>query len=95
MIQTKQYQKMKIQFKFGNLKGLYVIAYLLLFGGVLRLFSGLYDFFKIQSKLDILEKFDFLVENALLFGLNGLILFLILKWMAVNLRGKDFEMSLK
>ena len=56
---------MKIQFKFGNLKGLYVIAYLLLFGGVLRLFSGLYDFFKIQSKLDILEKFDFLVELEL------------------------------
>ncbi len=87
--------KMKIQFTFGSLKGLYVIAYLLLFGGILRLFSGLYDFFKVQSKLDLLEKFDFLVENALLFGLNGLILFLILKWMAANLRGKDFEMSLK
>lgn len=86
---------MKIQFKFGSLKGLHVIAYLLLFGGILRLFSGLYDFFKVQSKLDLLEKFDFLVENALLFGLNGLILFLILKWMAANLRGKDFEMSLK
>ncbi|PRY90697.1 hypothetical protein [Mongoliibacter ruber] len=86
---------MKIQFKFGNLKGLNVIAYLLLFGGLLRLFSGLYDFFKVQSKLDFLEKLDFLVENALLFGLNGLILFLILKWMAVQLRGKDFEMSLK
>lgn len=86
---------MKIQFKFGSLKGLYVIAYLLLFGGILRLFSGLYDFFKVQTKLDLLEKFDFLVENALLFGLNGLILFLILKWMAANLRGKDFELSLK
>lgn len=86
---------MKIQFKFGNMKGLNVIAYLLLFGGILRLFSGFYDFFKIQSKLELLEKFDFLVENALLFGLNGLILFLILKWIAVNLRGKDFELSLK
>lgn len=86
---------MDIQFKFGNLKGLVVIAYLLLLGGLLRLFSGLYDFFKIQSKMELLEKFDFLVENALLFGLNGLILFLILKWIAVNLRGKDFEMSLK
>lgn len=86
---------MKIQFKFGKLKGIYMIAYLLLLGGLLRLFSGLYDFFKIQSKMAHLEKFDFLVENALLFGLNGLILFLILKWIAVNLRGKDFEMSLK
>lgn len=86
---------MDIQFKFGNLKGLVVIAYILLFGGLFRLFSGLYDFFKIHSKLELLEKFDFLVENALLFGLNGLILFLILKWMAVNLGGKDFEMSLK
>lgn len=86
---------MKIQFTFGNLKGLYLIAYLLLFGGLLRLFSGLYDFLKVQSKLDLLEKFDFLVENALLFGLNGLILFLILKWVAVSLKGKDFELSLK
>jgi hypothetical protein len=86
---------MKIQFTFGNLKGLNIIAYLMLFGGILRLFSGLYDFFKLQSKLDLLEKFDFLVENALLFGLNGLILFLILKWMAENLRGKEFEMSLR
>ncbi|GAB2621591.1 hypothetical protein [Belliella aquatica] len=86
---------MKIQFKFGNLKGLSVIAYLLLFGGILRIFSGLYDFFKIQSKLELLEKFDFLVQNAFLFGLNGLILFLILKWIVVNLKGKDFEMSLK
>jgi hypothetical protein len=82
---------MDIQFKFGNLKGLVIIAYLLLLGGLLRLFSGLYDFFKLQSKMALLEKFDFLVENALLFGLNGLILFLILKGIAVNLRGKDFE----
>ncbi|WP_291786530.1 hypothetical protein [Cecembia sp.] len=86
---------MKIQFTFGKLKGLYTIAYLLLFGGLLRLFSGLYDFFKVQSKLDLLEKFDFLIQNALLFGLNGLILFLILKWIAGNLREKEFEMSLK
>ncbi|EOZ97788.1 hypothetical protein A33Q_1597 [Indibacter alkaliphilus LW1] len=86
---------MKIQFTFGKLKGLFSIAYLLLFGGLLRLFSGLYDFFKVQSKLALLEKFDFLVENALLFGLNGLILFLILKWIAGNLREKNFEMSLK
>ncbi|EOZ98102.1 MAG: hypothetical protein ACXIUQ_12660 [Cecembia sp.] len=86
---------MKIQFKFGNLKGLYVIAYLLLFGGILRLFSGLYDFFKIQSKLELLDKFDFLIQNALLFGLNGLILFLILKWIAGNLKEKNFEVSLK
>lgn len=86
---------MKIQFKFGNLKGLYVIAYLLLFGGILRLFSGLYDFFKIQSKLERLDKFDFLIQNALLFGLNGLILFLILKWIAGNLKEKNFEVSLK
>jgi hypothetical protein len=86
---------MKIQFKLGNLKGLYVIAYLLLFGGIMRLFSGLYDFFKVQSKLDLLEKFDFLIQNALLFGLNGLILFLILKWIAGNLKEKNFEVSLK
>jgi hypothetical protein len=86
---------MKIQFTFGKLKGLSSIAYLLLFGGLLRLFSGLYDIFKVQSKLALLEKFDFLVENALLFGLNGLILFLILKWIAGNLREKNFEMSLK
>lgn len=86
---------MKIQFKFGNLKGLYVIAYLLLFGGILRLFSGLYDFFKIQSKLELLDKFDFLIQNALLFGLNGLILFLILMWIAGNLKEKNFEVSLK
>ena len=37
---------MKIQFTFGKLKGLYTIAYLLLFGGLLRLFSGLYDLFR-------------------------------------------------
>lgn len=86
---------MKIQLKFGNLKGLNVIAYLLLFGGILRLFSGLYDFFKIQTNLEVLEKFNFLVENALLFGLNGLILFLVLKWIAGNLKEKVFEMSLK
>lgn len=86
---------MKIQHTFGSLKGLYVIAYLLLIGGILRLLSGLYDFFKVHSKLNLLEQFDFLIENALLSGLNGLILFFILKWIAGNLKGKIFELSLK
>ncbi len=86
---------MKIAYKFGNLKGLKTIAYLMLSGGIIRGLFGVYDFFKIQAGLNLVEKVDFLVENALLFGINGLILFLVLKWLAANLKGKDFKLSLK
>ncbi len=86
---------MNIQFKFGNLKSLGLVAYLLLFGGILRAFSGLYDFFKIKQELGHIEKLDYLMENALLSGINGLILFLILNWIAENLKGKNFELRLK
>lgn len=86
---------MRIAYKFGNLKGLRTIAYLILSGGIFRSLFGLYDFFNIQAELDFVEKFDFMVENALLFGINGLILFLVLKWIAEKLKEKDFELSLK
>lgn len=86
---------MNIQFTFGNLKWLSVISYLMLMGGIIGFLAGTYDFIKIQEALEPLEKFDFLFKEAIAVGLNGLIFFLLLKWIADRLHEKQLKITLQ
>lgn len=86
---------MKIQFTFGNLKWLMVISYLMLMAGIIGFLAGTYEFVKIHETLDQSEKFDFLFKGAFASGFNGLIFYLILKWIADRLNTKQFKMSIQ
>lgn len=86
---------MKIQFTFGNLKWLIFISYLMLMAGIIGVLAGTYDFVKVQETLEQSEKIDFLFKEVLAIGLNGLILFLLLKWVANRLHTKQFNLTIE
>lgn len=86
---------MKIQFTFGNLKWLTIISYLMLMAGIIGFLSGTYEFIKMHEVLERHEKIDFLITEVLTIGLNGLIFFLFLKWIAVRLHTKQFNLTIQ
>lgn len=86
---------MKIQFTFGNLKWLTFISYLLLMAGIIAFLAGTYDFIKIQNTLELQEKFNFFMKEAILTGLNGLIFFLLLNWFSKRLHEKQFKLTIQ
>ena len=86
---------MEIQLKFGNLKGLYVIAYLLLLGGIIVFLSSIYDLLKNVYEIGQQDKIVYFIQDAFLIGLNGFLLFIVLLWVAKKLKEKQLCISLK
>lgn len=86
---------MKIQFTFGNLKWLKIISYLMLMAGMIGFLAGSYEFVKIHETLEQSEKMEFLFKEVLAIGLNGLIFFLLLKWIADRLHTKQFNLTIQ